>query len=61
MTKTYLPRKVLFRRTSGNVRITVTDGDHEILVPAAFAWLKKVDRKIASLIPPAEPAEIASR
>lgn len=43
----YSPRKVLLRRSSGNVRVTVTDGKHEIIVPAALAWLSAIDQTIA--------------
>jgi len=31
----------LFRRTSGNARITIFDGGHEIVYKAALAWLAK--------------------
>ncbi len=51
----YAPRTVLLRRTSGRARVTVTDGDHEILVPATLAWLSAIDRAI--LPPPASPHE----
>lgn len=34
-------RPVLFRRVSGNVRITVFDGGHDIIQEAGLAWLEK--------------------
>ena len=37
--------KILYRRQSGNVRITVFDGAHEKNTEAAFRWLNKQRRK----------------
>jgi hypothetical protein len=31
--------RVLFRRRSANVRLTVFDGGHEVVVAAALRWL----------------------
>lgn len=49
--KTYAPRMVLLRRTSGHARLTVTDGNHEILVPAMLAWLSAIDQEIRNAAP----------
>jgi pimeloyl-ACP methyl ester carboxylesterase len=38
---TYGASKSLFRRTSGKVRVTIFDGGHDIVFPAAFAWLSE--------------------
>ncbi len=35
----YGGRAVLFRRTSGRVRVTIFDGGHDMITDAAFAWL----------------------
>lgn len=35
----YRPKKVLFRKTSAKVRLTVHDGDHEMVPTAAINWL----------------------
>jgi poly(3-hydroxybutyrate) depolymerase len=35
----YGSRRILFRRVSGTVRLTLFDGDHEVVHPAAVAWL----------------------
>lgn len=48
--RTYGKRKVIFRKSSDNVRVTVTDGRHEILVPAAIAWLQQ---QMSDSVPPA--------
>ena len=37
----YGEKKVLFRRVSKNVRITLFEGGHEILFAAGLAWLKE--------------------
>ncbi len=37
----YGDKKVLWRRQSGNVRITIFKGGHEIVYNAAFHWLEK--------------------
>jgi len=42
---TYGKRKVLFRKASKNIRITVTDGKHEIVSSAALAWLESIDQR----------------
>ncbi len=34
-------KPVLFRRSAGPVRVTLFEGGHEILVPAAIAWLEQ--------------------
>lgn len=39
-------KEVLMRRKSGNARITIFDGGHEIVVPAAFAWFDLHPRKL---------------
>ena len=38
---TYGEKIPLFRRTSGNARITIFDGGHEIVYEAALSWLAK--------------------
>jgi len=38
---TYGRKTPLFRRTSGNTRITIFDGGHEIIYEAALCWLAK--------------------
>lgn len=38
---TYGEKKVLFRRQSGKARVTLFQGGHEILFPAALEWLEK--------------------
>jgi len=35
----YGEKRVLFRRASGNARVTVFDGGHEIIYEAALSWL----------------------
>lgn len=42
---TYGAKKVLFRRQSGQVRVTIFEGGHELLPEAALAWLEKQRRK----------------
>jgi hypothetical protein len=37
----YGAKKPLFRKTSGNTRITIFDGGHEIVYEAALTWLAK--------------------
>lgn len=37
----YGPSEVLFRRTSGNTRVTIFEGGHEIVHQAALNWLAK--------------------
>jgi pimeloyl-ACP methyl ester carboxylesterase len=38
---TYGEKTPLFRRVSGNARITIFDGGHEIIYEAALSWLEK--------------------
>ena len=38
---TYGDKKVLFRRRSGNVRVTIFEGSHEIVYEAALNWLNR--------------------
>ena len=42
---TYGAKRVLFRRQSNNVRITIFDGGHELITEAAFAWLERQEKK----------------
>jgi pimeloyl-ACP methyl ester carboxylesterase len=37
----YGDKRVLFRRASGNVRVTIFDGGHEIIYEAALSWLSR--------------------
>jgi hypothetical protein len=37
----YGKKKALFRRTSGNVRITIFNGGHEMIPDALIAWLQE--------------------
>ena len=41
----YGKKKILFRRTSGNVRVTIFDGGHEMVWSALIAWLKEKERQ----------------
>jgi len=41
---TYGSKPPLFRRTSNAVRVTIFQGGHEIVFPAALAWLAKQQR-----------------
>lgn len=41
----YGKKKVLFRRRSGNVRVTIFDGGHEMVWSALFAWFKEKVRQ----------------
>ncbi len=43
--ESYGKRKVLFRKTSNNARVTVTDGRHEMLVTAVIKWLEEMDQQ----------------
>ncbi len=38
----YGTKRPLWRRTSGNARVTLFDGGHEILVDVAFAWFDEL-------------------
>jgi pimeloyl-ACP methyl ester carboxylesterase len=40
----YGANKVWFRRVSGNVRITVFEGGHDMVIPAAFGFLNNQER-----------------
>ncbi len=40
----YADKNVLWRRKSGNVRITIFEGGHDIIYNAAFNWLKKQEK-----------------
>jgi len=42
---TYGDKTALFRRTSGNARVTIFDGEHEIIHKAALAWLAKQNKQ----------------
>ncbi len=42
--RSYGAHRVLFRRSSGPVRLTLFDGDHEVVHPAAVAWLERHQR-----------------
>jgi len=37
----YGDKRVLFRKSSGNARVTIFDGGHEIIYEAALKWLAK--------------------
>jgi dipeptidyl aminopeptidase/acylaminoacyl peptidase len=41
----YGKRQVLFRRSSGNVRVTIFEGGHEIIHDAALRWLSRQCRR----------------
>ena len=41
---TYGATKPLFRRVSGNARVTIFDGGHNIITPAAFEWLSAQEK-----------------
>jgi pimeloyl-ACP methyl ester carboxylesterase len=53
----YATRPVLFRRTSGNARITVFDGGHDIVHEAGLTWLEAQARGAAPVwqVAPHEP------
>jgi len=38
----YVKKKPLFRRTSGNATITIFEGGHELVTSAAIAWIEAV-------------------
>lgn len=40
----YGAKKVLFRRQSGTVRVTIFEGGHEIIPDAALAWLARQEK-----------------
>jgi hypothetical protein len=40
----YGKKTVRFRRASGSVRVTIFQGGHEIIAPAALQWLAKQKR-----------------
>lgn len=37
----YGKKTPLFRKSSGNARVTIFDGGHELVAPAALAWLER--------------------
>lgn len=39
---TYSKKRPLFRRNSGNATVTIFDGGHEFVAPAAIAWIQQV-------------------
>ena len=39
---TYGKKRPLFRRESGNAPVTIFDGGHELVAPAAMAWIQQV-------------------
>jgi acetyl esterase/lipase len=45
----YGKKRPLFRRVSGNATVTIFDGGHELVAPAAISWIEKIhERKQAS-------------
>jgi hypothetical protein len=46
----------MLRRYSGNARLTVFKGGHEIIQSAALAWLARLDRQLQQQSKPAHPA-----
>jgi dipeptidyl aminopeptidase/acylaminoacyl peptidase len=40
----YGEKRVLFRRASGNARVTIFDGGHQIIYEAALTWLESIKR-----------------
>jgi hypothetical protein len=54
---------VLFRRTSGNARITVFDGGHEIVHEAWLTWLEAQARGAAPIwqVAPHEPLVLGAK
>jgi len=49
---TYGRKRPLFRRTSGKARVTIFEGGHELVAPAALAWLEKQRRTAPATQPP---------
>lgn len=43
--ETFIGRDVLFRRTSGNVTLTIFDGGHESIPQAGLLWLKTKQKR----------------
>ena len=41
----YGDKQPLFRRTSGLATLTIFDGGHELIAPAAIAWIEAMDPK----------------
>ena len=39
---TYGEKRPLFRRASGNATVTIFDGAHELVAPAAIAWIEQL-------------------
>ena len=42
---TYGKKRPLFRRESGNATVTIFEGGHELVAPAAIAWIQQVHNK----------------
>jgi pimeloyl-ACP methyl ester carboxylesterase len=42
---TYGEKRPLFRRESGNATVTIFDGRHELVAPAAIAWFQSIHNK----------------
>jgi len=40
----YGEKQPLFRRTSGSATVTIFDGDHELIAPAAIAWIEAMSK-----------------
>jgi hypothetical protein len=57
---TYGNKQPLFRRQSGNATVTIFDGAHELVAPAAIAWIQEIhDRKKAQNKPEAGNTNLA--
>ncbi|MHC4248962.1 MAG: hypothetical protein ACYS9X_07530, partial [Planctomycetota bacterium] len=41
----YGKKRPLFRRTSGRATVTIFEGGHELVAPAAIAWIRTVHEK----------------
>ena len=46
MDVSYGDKQPLFRRNSGSTTLTIFDGGHELIAPAAIAWIEAVDREM---------------
>ena len=42
---TYGKKRPLFRRASGNATVTIFEGGHELVAPAAIAWIQQIHNK----------------
>lgn len=40
----YGTHRPLFRRTSGSATVTIFDGGHELVAPAAIAWIRQIHK-----------------